>query len=64
MDWDELLSVPEAARRLGGLSRWTVYAWVARGRLRKTKVGSRLMIRASELERVIRDEVKEPKNAK
>ena len=53
---DALLSVDEAARRLGGISKWTVHAWMAKGKLRRTKVGSRTMIRESELERVIRDE--------
>jgi excisionase family DNA binding protein len=53
---DTLLSVEEAARRLGGLSKWTIHAWLAKGRLRRTKVGSRTMIRESELARVIRDE--------
>jgi len=53
---EALLSVDEAARRLGGISKWTVHAWMAKGKLRRTKVGSRTMIRESELERVIRDE--------
>jgi excisionase family DNA binding protein len=53
---DTLLSVEEAARRLGGISRWTIYGWLAKGKLRRTKVGSRTMIRESELLRVIRDE--------
>jgi excisionase family DNA binding protein len=39
-----LLSVEEATRRLGGISKWTVYTWMSQGRLRKTKVGSRVMI--------------------
>jgi excisionase family DNA binding protein len=53
---DALLSVEEAARRLGGISKWTVHAWLSNGKLRRTKVGSRTMIRESELQRVIRDE--------
>jgi excisionase family DNA binding protein len=53
---DTLLSVDEAARRLGGISKWTVHAWLAKGKLRRTKVGARTMIRESELQRVIRDE--------
>lgn len=39
-----LLSVEEAAQRLGGVSRWSIYAWMSQGRLRKTKIGSRVMI--------------------
>ena len=50
-----LLSVEEAARRLGGLSKYTIHAWLSLGKLRRTKVGSRTMIRESELERVIED---------
>jgi excisionase family DNA binding protein len=53
---DALLSVEEAARRLGGVSKWTIHAWLAKGKLRRTKVGSRTMIRESELQRVIHDE--------
>ena len=45
-----LLSVEEAAERLGGVSRWTVYAWLSQKRLRKTKVGSRTMIQEADLE--------------
>jgi excisionase family DNA binding protein len=52
---DPLLSVNEAARKLGGISPWTVHAWLSRGRLRRTKVGGRTMIRESELQRVIHD---------
>jgi excisionase family DNA binding protein len=52
---DTLLSVDEAARRLGGLSKYTIHAWLSSGKLRRTKVGSRTMIRESELQRVIED---------
>ena len=52
---DVLLSVHEAAKRLGGISKWTVYAWLSQGRLNRTKVGGRTMIRESELHKVIRD---------
>jgi len=57
---DALLSVEEVARRLGGLSRWTVHAWLSQGKLQRTKVGSRTMIRESELQRVIEDGAKSP----
>lgn len=53
---DTLLSVEEVARRLGGISKWTVHAWLAKGKLRRTKVGARTMIRESELQRVIHDQ--------
>jgi excisionase family DNA binding protein len=52
---DALLSVDEAARKLGGLSKYTIHAWLSQGKLRRTKVGSRTMIRESELEKVIKD---------
>jgi excisionase family DNA binding protein len=57
---DALLSVEEAARRLGGLSKYTIHAWLAQGKMRRTKVGSRTMIRESELVRVINDGGKSP----
>jgi excisionase family DNA binding protein len=53
---DRLMSIDEVAKQLGGLSRWTVVAWLRDGRLRRTKVGRRTMIRESELRRVIKDE--------
>ncbi len=52
---DALLSVSEAAKRLGGISRWTVHAWLSQGKLQRTKVGGRTMIRESELAKVIED---------
>jgi excisionase family DNA binding protein len=55
MSIDALLSVEEAARRLGGISKWTIHAWLSQGRMRRTKVGGRTMIRESELARVVED---------
>jgi excisionase family DNA binding protein len=52
---EDLLSIEEAARRLGGISKWTVHGWLSKGKLKRTKVGRRTMIRESELQRVIRD---------
>jgi excisionase family DNA binding protein len=52
---ENLISVEEAAKRLGGISKWTVHAWLSQGRLRRTKVGSRTMIRESELQKVIQE---------
>jgi excisionase family DNA binding protein len=51
----ELHSVEETARRLGGVSVWTVYSWLSKGRLRKTKVGSRVMIAESDLQAFLAD---------
>ncbi len=52
---DRLYSVGDAAEYLGGLSKYTIHAWLSSGKLRRTKVGSRTMIRESELQRVIED---------
>ena len=49
MNEGRLYSVQDAAAFLGGISKWTVHAWLAKGRLRRTKVGSRTMIRESDL---------------
>ena len=57
---DQLLSVGDAARRLGGISKWTVHAWLSQGKLQRTKVGGRTMIRESELQKVIEDGGKSP----
>jgi excisionase family DNA binding protein len=60
MELDRLYSVSEAARVLGGLSKWTIHAWLSQGKLRRTKVGGRTMIRESELQKVIQDGGKSP----
>lgn len=54
MSEDRLLSVKDAAAYLGGLSPYTIHAWLSQGRLHRTKIGSRTMIRSSELERIIK----------
>jgi excisionase family DNA binding protein len=59
---DELLSVEEAGRRLGGISKLTINTWLSKGRLQRTKVGSRTMIRESELQKVITEGGKSPVN--
>jgi excisionase family DNA binding protein len=56
---EQLLSVEQAAQKLGGISKWTVYAWLSSGRLQRTKVGSRTMLRESELARFVEDENRE-----
>lgn len=57
---EQLVSVTEAAKRLGGISRWTIHAWLSQGRLQRTKVGRRTMIRESELEKIVQDGGKSP----
>ena len=58
--FDNLLSVEEAAKRLGGISKWTIHAWLTKGKMQRTKVGGRTMIRESELQKVIADGGKSP----
>jgi excisionase family DNA binding protein len=53
MDAGKLYSVEDAAVFLGGISKWTVHSWLAKGKLKKTKVGSRTMIRERDLEAFI-----------
>lgn len=53
MDSEKLYSVEDAAVFLGGVSKWTVHAWFAKGKLRKTKVGRRTMVRERDLEAFI-----------
>jgi excisionase family DNA binding protein len=50
---ERLLSIDEAAHALGGISKYTVQAWLSSGKLRRTKVGSRTMIREADLAAVI-----------
>jgi excisionase family DNA binding protein len=60
MDLDRLYSVSDAAKVLGGISKWTVHAWLSQGKMQRTKVGGRTMIRESELQKVIQDGGKSP----
>jgi excisionase family DNA binding protein len=55
MSLEELYSVKTAAKRLGGVSVWSVYAWLSQGRLQRTKIGRRTMISESELARFVRE---------
>jgi excisionase family DNA binding protein len=56
---DPLLSIDEAARRLC-LSPYTIHAWLVKGKLQRTKVGRRTLIRESQLDRVIVEGGKSP----
>jgi excisionase family DNA binding protein len=47
---DVLLSIEQAAQRLGGISKWTLHSWLSKGKLPRTKVGSRTMVRESDLD--------------
>jgi hypothetical protein len=50
-----LYSIPDACRLLGGVSKWTVCQWLTKGKLQRTKVCGRTMIRLSELHKMIQD---------
>jgi len=50
MEGGKLYTVEGAAAFLGGISKWTVHSWLAKGKLRRTKVGARTMIRESDLQ--------------
>lgn len=52
---ERLYSVEEAALLLGGISKWTVHAWLSEGKMKRTKVGRRTMIRESELQKMVQD---------
>ena len=52
-DEDRLFDVKAAAAYLGGISALTVHAWLSSGKLRRTKIGSRTMVKRSELDRLI-----------
>ncbi len=47
---DPLLSIDESAKYLGGISPWTIRSYLSSGRLKRTKVGRRTMIRTSQLD--------------
>jgi excisionase family DNA binding protein len=53
MDSERLYSVADAAEYLGGISKWTVHAWLAKGRLRRKKIGPRTMVSESDLKAFI-----------
>jgi excisionase family DNA binding protein len=46
---EKLHSVQSAAEFLGGISPWTIRAWLSQGRLARYKVGSRTMVREADL---------------
>ncbi len=56
----ELLSLDEVARRLGGISRRTVYRLIADRKLRVTKVRGSSFVTAAEIERYVRTAERPP----
>lgn len=51
---ERLFGIPEAAERLG-ISPWTIRKYLSALRIESVRIGSRRLIRSSELDRVIRD---------
>ena len=51
---ERYFSVHDAARMLGGVSIWTVRAWLSQGRLQRTKIGRRTMVSETALENFVR----------
>jgi excisionase family DNA binding protein len=59
---ETLYSVEEAAKKLGGVSKFTIYAWMSRGRLERTRVGGRVMVRESSLIKLLQQGSKRQSN--
>lgn len=59
---ERLIDIKDAARKLGGLSVWTLRAWVRDGKLKRTKVGRRVMFRESDLESFVRSQNSESRS--
>jgi excisionase family DNA binding protein len=55
---DRLHSVESAAEFLGGISPYTIRAWLTQGRLTRVKVGRRTRVYESELRRMIKESVR------
>lgn len=49
---DTLVSIKRTAERLD-VSHWTIRSWIAGGRMKSVKLGSRRMVPESEISRVI-----------
>jgi hypothetical protein len=53
---DDLHSINVFARRAGGISPHTVRICLRDGKINRTKVGRRTMVRESELQKIVKDE--------
>ncbi len=53
-----MLSPKQFADRLS-ISRWTVYAWIAEGRIKSVKIGRLVRIPESEVSRIVQEGVQE-----
>jgi excisionase family DNA binding protein len=61
---ETLYSVEEAAKKLGGVSKFTIYAWMSRGVLERTRVGGRVMVRESSLLKLLQQGSERPSRRK
>jgi predicted site-specific integrase-resolvase len=52
---DKLIPLKDAIARLGGVSIWTAYNWVERGKLQTVKLNNRHFVRESEINRIVRE---------
>ena len=52
MELDQLLGVERVAEVLD-MSPWTVRAWIQQGKLGSVKLGSRRLVRQSEVQRIV-----------
>lgn len=50
---ENIYSIEDAGKKLGGISKHTVAAWLNQGKLQRIKVGRRTMITESELVRFL-----------
>jgi excisionase family DNA binding protein len=50
---DKLYSIKDAGQRLGGISPWTIEAWLSKGKLKRTKAGRRTLISETEIQRFL-----------
>jgi excisionase family DNA binding protein len=61
---DRLHSVESAAEFLGGVSPYTIRAWLTEGRLTRIKVGRLTRVRESELSALIKPEMRAVANGR
>lgn len=62
MELDPLYSIKETARLLGGVSISLVERMLQKGEMRRIKIGRRTMIRATELQKVMREDLDNVRN--
>lgn len=56
---DVLHTVEGAARRLGGLSHWTIRGWLKEGKLRAFHAGARVLIPESSIQAFLQESTRQ-----